>query len=96
MGKKQNNEIPLEGLEGVGFTATQLKILELLMDGKLHTREEIHSCLPDDLGAKTNIHSHITTVRNKIRDAGYLIVIQFRNRVPMYLLSKSIEPPIGD
>jgi hypothetical protein len=50
----------------IEFTETQERILALLSDGLPHTRSEIHGCLPDDMGAITNIKAHLTAIRKKL------------------------------
>jgi DNA-binding winged helix-turn-helix (wHTH) protein len=67
------------------FTPTQAKILSVLADGESHAREEIHACLPDDLGSLENIHAHISTIRKRLREQGQDIVCE---RVVRYRLVK--------
>lgn len=83
----------LKGLEEVRFTPTQREIMNLLSDGKTHTKEELHKLLYDDLGAVSNVFVHITNLRKIIRPAGYIITIQSLRRKPYYVLSQSIAPP---
>ncbi len=56
------------------FTPTQAAMLKVLSDGKSHTKEELHACLPDELGDKKNIRPHLTAIRKKLRPAGQDIV----------------------
>lgn len=84
-------ELKLDGLENVAFTSTQLRILDVLRDGEPHHKREIHACLPDDLASINAVHFHVSTIRGKIRDAGYLIMIQFQGYTPLYRLVKSVE-----
>lgn len=58
------------------YTVTEQKILDLLSDGKLHRAEEIHACLPDELGARENIHQHLSNIRKKLRAIGQDIVLR--------------------
>lgn len=84
-------QITLDGLENVAFTTTQLKMLDVLRDGEPHHKRELHACLPDDLAAMNAVHFHISTIRNLIRDAGYLIMIQFQGYTAMYRLVKTVD-----
>lgn len=66
------------------FTRVQLKMLVVLADGKSHTREELHSCLVDDLGPLKNIRAHLTGIRKHLRPLGHDIVCEIRNRRVFY------------
>lgn len=58
------------------FTPTEKKILAVLVDGMRHSREELHSCLPDDMGALGNIRDHVSHLRKKLRPKGQDIVCE--------------------
>ena len=58
------------------FTPTQLAMLRVLADGCSHTREELHDCLPDELGALQNIQRHIAAIRKVLRPRGQDIVCE--------------------
>ncbi len=62
------------------FTKTEGKMLQILSDGLAHTREEIFSCLPDDLGRLSNIRKHFTNIRKKIRPIGQDIICELKDR----------------
>lgn len=62
------------------FTPTQQAMLRVLADGQAHTREELHACLPDELGAVSNIHRHLCAIRKWLRPIGQDVVCQLRNR----------------
>jgi hypothetical protein len=53
-----------------GFTATQRKMLEVLSDGLPHSREELHACLPDELGPLSNIRAHLVVIRKVLLRRG--------------------------
>jgi DNA-binding response OmpR family regulator len=57
------------------LTRTERDMLRILSDGELHLREELHTCLTDELGDLKTIKFHIYNLRRKIPD-GYLIVFQ--------------------
>lgn len=52
------------------FTATETRIMRVLADGQPHRKEEIHACLPDELGALNNVQMHISNIRKKLRPVG--------------------------
>jgi hypothetical protein len=45
-------------------------MLEVLADGKPHTREELHACLYDTEGSMQNIQHHISAMRKILRMQG--------------------------
>ncbi len=60
-----------------GYTPTQQAMLDVLSDGKRHTRQELHACLPDPLGALSNIQPHLTAIRKKLQPKGHDIVCEY-------------------
>lgn len=60
-----------------GFTPTQRAILQVLSDGLPHRREELHACLPDELGPQRNIRAHITAIRKILRPRGEDVVCEY-------------------
>lgn len=54
----------------IGLTPVQQKMLTILADGMPHTREELHSCLSDNLGDLSNIQPHLTGLRKHLRYKG--------------------------
>ena len=83
--------VELPGLEEIRFTPTQRRIVDLLSDGEPHDKAEMRLCLYDDLGGDNNVHYHICQIRKLLLPVGYLIMIQFRGRTPLYRLVQSIE-----
>lgn len=65
-------------------TPTEEAILNVLSDGMPHTREELHTCLPDPLSAISAIQPHISHLRSKLVPIGHDIVCEFRDRQYMY------------
>lgn len=49
-----------------GYTPIQKAILEVLSDGRRHTRPELLVCLNDELAEPTNLQPHITAIRKKL------------------------------
>lgn len=66
------------------FTPTELRMLALLADGLPHTREELRSCLFDDLSELSAIKRHISTIRRKIRPIGHEIICEMHHRTICY------------
>lgn len=56
------------------MSPTQKRILTLLSDSQVHTREELQACLWDKLGSPMNIHYHITCLRKRLRSRDQEIV----------------------
>lgn len=56
------------------FTATELKMLEILSDGLPHTRQELHRCLYDEEGPLSNINVHLTHMRKILARRGESIM----------------------
>lgn len=63
---------------------TMRKMLEVLSDGLPHTREELHACLFDELGAMKNISKYLTMMRKYLAPKGMGILTQFINRRMCY------------
>lgn len=59
------------------LTPTQKKMLQLLSDGMPHSRAEVHACLPDELGARTNIYPHLSGIRRQLKEIGEAILVEF-------------------
>jgi hypothetical protein len=55
-------------------------MLELLSDGKAHTRAELHGLLWDDQGALSNIQVHLSQLRKVVRPQGGEIICEIANR----------------
>jgi hypothetical protein len=76
-----------------GFTPTERRMLELLKDGKPHRREELHSCLQDDLADLSAIQPHISNIRKRIRNLGEEIVCEFYQRSLHYRHVRLLSSP---
>lgn len=74
------------------FTPTQQKILDVLSDGLAHLREELHACLPDELGPLKNVQNHITAIRRRLRPKGQDIVCVISNRGIRYMHVRLLVP----
>ena len=74
------------------FTPTQRAILNVLADGQPHTREELHACLPDELGAVSNIKRHLSAMRKVLRLRDEDILCQYYNHAYQYRHIKLLTP----
>lgn len=68
-----------------GFTRTEWKLLQVLRDGKPHTRKELHACLPDELSNQATIKRHLSCLRRKL-PANNLILCVWHTRRFCYQL----------
>ena len=73
------------------YTPTQRKLLSILADGKPHTVAELFTCLPDDLGEATNVRSHLTGLRKRLRGEGRDIACELVCGVGYYRLVRAAE-----
>ena len=60
-----------------GYTPTETAILNVLMDGKPHSKAELHKCLPDELSELNAVKRHIHELRKRLRPQGQDILLQF-------------------
>lgn len=60
------------------FTPTQNRMFNLLSDGSIHSKEELHACLDDELSEQNMVPFHICNMRKVIRPKG-LDVVSERN-----------------
>lgn len=62
------------------LTTIQSRMLEILADGMPHTRQELHGCLNDELGALANIKPHIHLIRKKLIPIGETLICEIVHR----------------
>lgn len=60
----------------IKFTATQRRILAVLSDGLLHSKEELEAAMLNEYNSKDAIHFHITKTRQKLLKRGETILCQ--------------------
>lgn len=66
------------------FTPIQKKMLGVLSDGLPHSRDELQTCLWDELAGKTAVAYHVSLIRAKLKRKGETIVCEFVNRARLY------------
>lgn len=59
------------------FTPIQSKMLKILSDGINHSKEELHTCLNDELCPVKNVYQHVTLLRRKLQTVGQDVVCVF-------------------
>ena len=87
------------------LTPTQKAMLCVLADGRPHTREELHACLPSskgltagqqaktaELGALSNIQNHITAIRKAVCPQGEDVLCVLHKRTICYRYVKLLNP----
>lgn len=52
------------------LTPTQKRLMEVLGDEKPHTREELFGQIDDELSDESNLRTHISFLRDKLRQQG--------------------------
>jgi len=77
----------------VGFTHTQSAILDILSDGLRHRKEELATCLPDELSAIDNLKFHLSNIRKVIRPRGEDIICEWYQRIRYYRHVRLLSNP---
>lgn len=75
------------------MTPIQKRIVNTLLDGGLHKREELLACLGDSEGQWANVLWHLTTLRKIIRPQGYDIICQAIQWTSRYRLIRLLVNP---
>ena len=76
-----------------GYTPTERRMLELLRDGLPHSREDLHSCLDDDLSQLTAIQYHLSRIRGKLSLIGEDIICEYYKRSFYYRHVRLLTSP---
>ncbi len=58
------------------FTPTEQRILNVLSDGMLHSKDELMKCLDDDLAQRSAVDPHISNLRKKLNPVGQHITCE--------------------
>lgn len=75
------------------LTATEQRIFNLLSDGRPHTKEEIHTCINDELAPVSAIANHISRMRKQLRVHGKDVICSYRGGVTKYQLVRLMHSP---
>lgn len=60
----------------IEYTPIQKRLMKVLKDGKLHTMDELFKCLEDDWGTRSNVRTHLTILRRKLRTLGKDVITE--------------------
>ncbi len=63
-------------MEQPKYTPTQQRMLAVLADGMRHTKEELISCLWDEMGTIGTVNVHLTYLRKILRPMGQDIICE--------------------
>lgn len=77
--------------ESVDECPVQRRMVQMLLDGLPHRREELHGCLADRLGPLSNIKSNISKIRKQAHIFGLDIVCVLFQRTVWYRLVRAIN-----
>ena len=67
-------------------------MLAVLADGQPHTRDELHACLPDELGPGSNIRPHLSAIRKRLRLIGEDVICEWKDRKYLYRHIRLLTP----
>lgn len=56
------------------LTTIERKMYNILVDGDLHSRKELHDCLYEDMSPLQNIKAHVCNLRKKLEARGLEII----------------------
>lgn len=74
------------------YTPTQERLMAILGDGLIHTKEELFACIDDELADKmSTLKSHLALLRVKTRPQGIDIICQFINRGRHYRMVRLLH-----
>ena len=60
------------------YTPTETRLMTVLGDGLRHTREELRTCIDDELAGPTALQAHISNMRKKLNPGGLDIICENR------------------
>jgi len=52
------------------YTPTEARLVDMLSDGKPHSRRELLTCIDDDQAVFSNLRWHLCSVRKKVKPLG--------------------------
>lgn len=78
------------------LTPTQQRIMDLLADGKGHTREELHKCMPDELSSIANLYVHVHHLNRRLKQQGQEVVSRYEDGRYLYRHVQYVKPSSCD
>lgn len=97
-GSEASNGLSMEQYKSartsVGLTKIQLKMIEVLSDGKMHKVERLRECLSDELCTSQNVMPHLTAIRKILRQMGEDVAL-IRISGKVYYQKRPL-PPMDD
>lgn len=72
------------------LTRVHHRMLKILADGKPHSREELHSCLVDELGSVGTIRQHLHTMRKLLPKDEEIVCVGY------YIYKRPPDTPLPD
>jgi len=72
-----------------GFTPTEQALLDMLADGRSHSKRELSTCLRDDMAEPVTLRRHIFNLRKKLRGQGHLIICELVDSKVFYNLRRN-------
>lgn len=69
------------GIETARFTKTEQRIIDLFMDGRVHSVLEVASII-DEFACERNVRTHLCKLRKKLDEIGLLISFVISNGSP--------------
>jgi hypothetical protein len=78
------------------FTETEQKIVNILIDGRSHHREELRACIDGEFTALVTMQNHLKNMRKKLRPKGQDIICEFVNRQLHYRWVRLLANPYHD
>jgi hypothetical protein len=75
----------------VELTPTQQRLYDRLKDGDMHTKQELRTCLGDEMSIPNNLSVHITLLKKKIEPAGLTVVCVVHKGLNRYRLVRLLS-----
>jgi DNA-binding response OmpR family regulator len=68
----------------VAWTPTQARILDVLADGRPHSRQELRHVLWDEEGDRRTVRVHLCAIRKTLRPVGEDVICELHNGTICY------------
>lgn len=80
---------------GNGFTPTERRLNELLMDGQLHPVKELHALLWDEQSSEQTVQFHVSNLRKKLPD-GKDVILRRVGGSSFYVMMRTLHDSSRD